>query len=418
MSGTPTVRLLRSPPRIHYTHTTHAVNTTAPSGVTAALIVDLFPRAFPVCVASSPALVSMGKRARSAHRAESRASTRPTKSTTASRKSRDASIDERMDAITAQSKYSQPRVTRVTRGRRAADEEDVPEDDIDRFHRQRDFVPLDPRADQNERDEDEDDLAHSRVLDLPDREEEEEEEEDEEEGEGEEDEVDDDGAFRPIPVDDLLDEDDTARRERSLAAERRTTTAWGRQKRAYYSADTVDFELESDEEIAAAEEEEATRMRQETLAQRKPADYTLGELLLLPRPSVSQSAVLPSAAASFSSLLDVEGGGDEGVVERVERVDDLSEEEKLRLMVQRVPEVLGLLEDLKARMEEVREVKSRQKGKRTGLQGEWLRTAELVLLMYASSGLMFLLLKGEGKAMQTHPINQQLVAHSSNTHHR
>ena len=269
----------------------------------------------------------MGKRARSAHRAASYASARPAASTAASRQSRDASIDERMAAITAQSKYSQPRITRVPKGRRAAEaDDDVAEDDIDRFHSQRDFIALDPRHDADERDEDEEELANSRVLDLPDRDEEDEEAEQEEEPEGaeveegEEEEVDDDDgadAFRPVPVDDLLDVDDNERRERSLAAERRLTTAWGRQKKLYYSADTVDFELESDEDIALAEEEEATRIRQETLAHRKPSDYTLAELLLLPRPSISQPTPPPSASAPFSALLDDEmGGSDDGVTER------------------------------------------------------------------------------------------------------
>ena len=325
-----------------------------------------------------------------------------------------------MDAITAQSKYSQPRITRVqpgsrangrggSRGRALMADDDVPEDEIDQFHRQRDFVHLDSRHDDDEVDEDEEELANARVLDLPDGEEEEAEEEGEDGDEAEDDEEGGgaDDAFAPLPLDDLLGEDDNECRERALAAERRLTTSWGRNKRLYYSADTVDFDLESDEDVARAEEEEATRMMKETLQQRLPSDYTLGELLLIKMPQPSASATSPASLTMVGEGLE----DGEGKVERVERVDGMSEEEKMELMVDRSPEVLGLLEDIKAQVTEVDLCRRKAERAKAGEAKEWMATVDAVLSMYCSSALVFLTMKGEGKQMQAHPINQQLVSH-------
>ena len=283
----------------------------------------------------------------------------------------------------------------------------MPEDEIDQFHRQRDFVALDSSRDDEDVDEDEEELANSRVLDIPDGADEEAEDEEEgEEGDDAEDGVVD--AFAPLPLDDLLGEDDQQRRERSLAAERRLTTSWGRNRRLYYSADTVDWELESDEDVARAEEEEATRMAQETLQQRLPSDYTLGELLL-----VNKVHPAPAApAASSVTLVGEDVDEDEGEAERVEKIDGLSEEEKMELLVSRSPEVLGLLEDIRAQVAEARICRRRVAVAKGEEAKEWMRAVETVLSMYCSCALVFLAMKGEGRQVQTHPINQQLVSHS------
>ena len=372
----------------------------------------------------------MGKRARSAYRAADKASSRQAASTAESRQQRDKSIDATMDAVTAQSKYSKPRVTRVQAGGRAvkrarggpaaAETEEAAEDEIDQFHRQRDFIPLDSRHDDDERDEDEEELANARVLDLPDHDEEDEDEDQDDQGDEEDDGTDDDDdAFAPLPLDDLLDEDDIERRARSLAAEERLTTGWGRSKRLYYSADTVDFELESDEEAAVAEEREAERMMKETLQQRRPQDYTLAELLALRAtkapPSTTSRPPPSSASTSIRSLLDDDLAAVDGHVEEVDRADDLSEEERLQLLQQRAPEVLGLLEDMRTKAEEVEQVRrglaGRTKtsgGRRPG--GAWMKSAEVALSMYCSCALLFLAMKAEGAALHAHPINQQLVS--------
>eukprot|EP00456_Euglypha_rotunda_P007941 TRINITY_DN11476_c0_g1_i6.p2 TRINITY_DN11476_c0_g1~~TRINITY_DN11476_c0_g1_i6.p2 ORF type:complete len:163 (-),score=52.59 TRINITY_DN11476_c0_g1_i6:13-501(-) len=48
---------------------------------------------------------------------------------------------------------------------------------------------------------------------------------------------------------------------------------WGKKKREYYDADTKDFEIESDEEIALAEERESKRLQEERAKELDAGDF-------------------------------------------------------------------------------------------------------------------------------------------------
>ena len=187
----------------------------------------------------------MGKRARAAFRAadQKAAASKRRPTTAASRRQHDNDVDARMDAVTAEQKRSQPRVTRVdkesktARGRRQReDDEEEAHDEVDAFMQQRDRIALD--ADDDERDDEmeDEDEGNARILDLPDDEEaEDEDDEQEDEEELDEDELyaeEPEDAFRPLPVDDILGEDDEQRRQRSLREEERLTTAWGKEQAA------------------------------------------------------------------------------------------------------------------------------------------------------------------------------------------
>ena len=334
-----------------------------------------------------------------------------------------------MDAITAEHKRSQPRFTRVGRGQSAADSEEAG-DEVDAFMQQRDRIALNPEDDEREDDVDDDDDRSARVLDLPDDEEAEEEEDDESEDEEEldEDELyadEPEDAFRPLPVDDILGEDEEQRRQRSLREEERLTTAWGNNKRLYYSADTADFELESDDEVAKEEEEEADRLMKKQLAQRSESDYTLAELMALNTTATAAGADRAGGQAKTGkgkrgktdvvSLFD-ELGEEDGTqqVEQVERVDTMSEREKLTAITARAPELVGLMEEMTERVAEVEE--ERRKPLAAGLSDEererWTKCAqalELALTMYVSAGVMYLTLRADGRQLDFHPITKQLM---------
>jgi len=342
-----------------------------------------------------------------------------------------------MDAITAEHKRSQPRVTRVgkedkagRRKRQRAEDEEEAGDEVDAFMQQRDRISLNPEDDDREEDMDDQDDRNARVLDLPD-EEAAEDEDDDEEDDGEE--LDEDelyaeepeDAFRPLSVDDILGEDDEQRRQRSLREEERLTTAWGRNKRLYYSADTAEFELESDEEVAKEEEQEADRLMKKQLAQRSESDYTLAELMALnaATPTAGTEAAAGGARkgkgkqvkSDVVSLFD-ELGEEDGTqqVEQVERVDAMSEREKLKAITARAPELVGLMEEMKERVAEVEEERQRpldagvdkvERERRT----KCMEALELALTMYVSAGVMYLALRAEGRQLDSHPINQQLM---------
>jgi U3 small nucleolar RNA-associated protein 3 len=60
--------------------------------------------------------------------------------------------------------------------------------------------------------------------------------------------------------------------------EEKEKTAWGKGKRIYYSADNVEYELQSSDEEAPAEEEaEALRLQKEMAASLRPEDYDVSD---------------------------------------------------------------------------------------------------------------------------------------------
>ena len=384
----------------------------------------------------------MGKRARAAFRAADKKAAaskrRPTNA--ASRRQLDNDVDARMDAVTAEHKRSQPRITRVDRegsaGRRSrqrAEDEEEAGDEVDAFMQQRDRIALNPDEDDREDEMNDEDDRTARVLDLPDDEEEAEQDEGDEEAEEEDgEELGDDelyaetpeDAFRPLPVDDILGENDEQRRQRSLREEERLTTAWGRNKRLYYSADTAEFELESDDEVAKEEEQEADRLMKRQLAQRRESDYTLAELMSLnAATSVGADSAISGARrgkgkqvkSDVVSLFD-ELGKEDGAqqVEQVERMDAMSEREKLKAITARAPELVGLMEEMKERVEEVeaerrKPLNADMSDEERERRAKCMEALELALMMYMSAGVMYLALRAEGRPLDSHPISQQLV---------
>ena len=383
----------------------------------------------------------MGKRARAAHRAAAEAETASSRRTSsAALHERDAAIDARLEAINSQRKYSQARVTRLPKGSNLrqlqdAEEEEELRDEVDDFLLQRDRVAISGRDDEQDAEDDDDDAAAGgdNVLDLPDEEEMEEEDEEEDDGDDEED---DGAAFAPLSLDGIVGESEQERHDRSLAEEQRLSTAWGSNRRLYYSADTVDYALDSDQEAAMEEEQEARRIISKTLAERTADDYTLGELLAVraqqgktaEQQQADKSAPQQKtrkASAELGSLF-AELGEDEAAedgkvedVEEVERMAGLSEAERLQLLVTRSPELPGLLRDVQDSLQRVaalrRQVNAskRNKHSRGGARGDWMRKTEVALLVYCSTAMLFLAMKAEDRRISQHPVNLQIVSWAS-----
>ncbi|CAM8939353.1 unnamed protein product [Rhodiola kirilowii] len=125
------------------------------------------------------------------------------------------------------------------------------DDEIDAFHKQRDFIPMDVNGDDGDS---EDDVVP--VFDNKDLNGEEDEEEDDDE-----DDYYDAGLAAKIAkqqrflrqriggVEDEMHDDDEDEDEK--------TVGWGRNKNIYYNADNVDYEIQSDDEELLEEEEQA-----------------------------------------------------------------------------------------------------------------------------------------------------------------
>ena len=183
--------------------------------------------------------------------------------------------------------------------------------------------------------------------------------------------------------------------------------------------------MESDDEVAKEEEAEADRLMRKQLAQRSESDYTLAELMALNAATPTDGSEVAGGGgrrgkgkqvkSDVVTLFD-ELGEEDGTqqVEQVERVDAMSEREKLKAITARAPELVGLMEEMNERVAEVEEERKQpldaglsevERERRT----KCMQALELALTMYVSAGVMYLSLRAEGRQLDSHPINQQLV---------
>ncbi|KAF8059680.1 hypothetical protein HT031_005088 [Scenedesmus sp. PABB004] len=179
---------------------------------------------------------------------------------------------------------------------------------------------------------------------------------------------------------------------------------WGANKRAYYQDGDAEG---SDEEAAAAEEEEVRRLQAQALEGAADDDYAL-----------------PGAAAPGTRRRGAGGAAEQqqqqqpgGVaVEAVEKdLASLTAEQQLAVVMADAPELLSLLEELKACLAEVRgrvgpllrEVGGGGLATAAGLS--YLEAKHLLLLQYAMCIVAYLMLKAEGRPVQDHPVIGRLV---------
>lgn len=257
-------------------------------------------------------------------------------------------------------------------------------DDVEKFHRSKDKILLDPSKENEESDLEEDE--EEEVLALADS--------DESDEESEENNIDDDNdgfGDEDGPLEASTDEEDP---DDGLPNEK----AWGKHKKDFYDADIDDDDIEaSDEEaeIAAAEEEKEAMVLQKRMADKLDVD----------------------------DFYNVEGEiGDNDFEKKqetavVKDLSKLSQREKLEILVKESPELLPILNECRERLAEVKQrfhplmllVKK-------GLLGSkeitlYVQTKHQVLLNYLTNMSFYLALKASKDNVKGHPVVDVLFQH-------
>ncbi|KAK6289330.1 hypothetical protein POUND7_000871 [Theobroma cacao] len=293
------------------------------------------------------------------------------------------------------------------------DPEDV-NDEIDIFHKQRDVVPLDINGDAGDSDEDDE---HP-VFDLQDIDDEEEEEEEEED----DDDIDDAQVSKFAAKiarqhkllrakfggveDEMNDEDDDE-------DEKEEKAPWGGIKSRYYGGDNRDFELHSsDDEAPMEEEDEVKEIQKERAKNLSIEDFGLEDAS---EDENNRELTLEEISAKGKggklSLLSEEALDVLATFEEVKKdLNALSKEEQMDVVHSSAPELVGLLSELDAALEELESkvnplLRKAKKGK-IFLEGgmRYLEVKQILLLAYCQAITFYLLLKSEGHPVRDHPV--------------
>lgn len=224
--------------------------------------------------------------------------------------------------------------------------------------------------------------------------------------------------------DDLSSEDDfqveSEDEEAKVAAiekENKLLTAWGKKKSAFYDHDQ---DVEIDDEAAAAEEEEARRLQALQTAELDEDDIAFGYSVIAAKKGMlatSDSSEKGADAKTKSKKVD-KGRA----VQKIDRdTTQLSKTEKLEILLKDAPELIGLVEEMKEKMNEVKQFitpildayrnktlpHAANEAERAGLS--YLEVKHQLLLAYITNVSFYLLLRAEGKSVKDHPVISQLV---------
>ncbi|KAL0392461.1 UNVERIFIED_CONTAM: Something about silencing protein 10 [Sesamum radiatum] len=296
-----------------------------------------------------------------------------------------------------------------------SDHEDMMNDEIDVFHKNRDVVPLDMNEDMEESDED----AEQPVFDFEDG-------KDEDEDDEEEDIDDDDKPPKGLAAkivrtqkylrakfggvdDEMLDDADEEEEERVV---------WGRKKDVLYGAD-VDYEPQSsDDEDAAEEEAEVLKLQSEKAKVLSMEDFGLEDASQdeTDREPTFEEILDHGKSTSKSSLdkgIKYEDGLTYEIVEK--DLNSLTKEEQMDIVYSSAPELIGLLSELNDALEQlenkvdplVDKIRERESTKKSGMH--YLEVKQLLLQTFCQAITFYLLLKSEGQPVRDHPVVSRLV---------
>uniref|UniRef100_A0A7N0UL01 Sas10 C-terminal domain-containing protein n=1 Tax=Kalanchoe fedtschenkoi TaxID=63787 RepID=A0A7N0UL01_KALFE len=287
-------------------------------------------------------------------------------------------------------------------------EEKDMDDEIDAFHKQRDFVPMDVNGDAE--DSDSDDVVP--VFDNKDLNEE------DDDDDGDEDDHYDPGLAAKIArqqrflrqriggvEDDMHDDDEDEDGKR---------IGWGRNKNIYYSADNVDYEIQSDDEELPEEEERAVlELQKERAKQLTMEDFGLED-------SDEDDSDLEPTLEERSKNKDVKskrdpGGAVDMTLEAPRDLSSLPPEEQMDAVNSAAPELVGLLSELNdARLELendvnplLKKVKLNESATKGGMH--YLEVKQALLLSYCQAITLYLLLKSEGQSTHDHPVMDRIA---------
>ncbi|XVF06882.1 hypothetical protein REPUB_Repub06bG0089600 [Reevesia pubescens] len=302
--------------------------------------------------------------------------------------------------------------TRNPKRRHRDDDPENVDDEIDVFHKQRDVVPLDINGDIGDSDEDDE---HP-VFDLQDI------------NDDEDDDIDDAQVSKFAAKiarqhkllrakfggveDEMQDEEDDGEDEKEEMA------PWGGIKSRYYGGDNRDFELHSSDDEAPMEEEDEVKEIQKERAKNlsiedfgledASEDETNGELTL--------EEISAKEKGGKLSLVSEETVDDLATFEEVKKdINALSKEEQMDAVHSSAPELIGLLSELNAALEEL-EIKinpllRKAKEGKFFLEGgmRYLEVKQILLLAYCQAINFYLLLKSEGQPVRDHPVLGRIV---------
>ncbi|TYI33812.1 hypothetical protein ES332_A04G160400v1 [Gossypium tomentosum] len=291
------------------------------------------------------------------------------------------------------------------------------DDEIDVFHKQRDVVPL--NMDGDFRDSDDEDDEHP-VFDLQDT--------DDDDDEGDDDDIDDAQvskfAAKIARQHKFLRakfggaEDEMHEEEEDDEDDKEEMGQWGGIKSRYYGGDNRDFELHSsDDETPREEEEEVKEIQKERAKNLSIEDFGLEdasddetnrELTLEEMSSKGKGGKL--------SLASEEPVDDVATFEEVKKdLNALSKEEQMDVVHSSAPELIGLLSELNAALEEleskVNPLLRKAKEGKILLEGgmRYLEVKQILLLAYCQAITFYLLLKSEGQPVRGHPVLGRIV---------
>lgn len=299
------------------------------------------------------------------------------------------------------------------------------DDEIDAFHKQREMIPLDI----NKESEDSDDDVEEPVFDLEgyqngdgdnDSDDDDEKNEDEDMGDESFADVEDKGFTAKIARqakylkekfggEDEMSDDDEQYEERKVA--------WGKKKNLYYSADNVDYELQSsDEDLPKEEEAEVLKLQREKAKTLAMEDFGLeasdfeendfdGEKTFQ---DLGRKKVTPKPDAENVDLTI------DDYKERKKDFRALSKAEQMDFVYSSAPELVSLLSELNMTIDQLRKVKPlSHKELREGkdqLKGmDYFELKHVLLLTYCQAITFYLLLKTEGHPVRDHPVIGRLV---------
>jgi U3 small nucleolar RNA-associated protein 3 len=225
--------------------------------------------------------------------------------------------------------------------------------------------------------------------------------------------------------DDDEDDDDDSDDDEEDQAIKSMTSQWGKNKKAFHGADVTELELDDDEnEQAKLEEQAALELQSSQLGQMEEDDFDddldddsedeedgkkgKGR-------SKSQDDGLLEAMNDDLSDIQFSKSGSVAVEKVSKKLTHLSKDEKLEIVMTDAPELIGLLEEFKDKIKEMREgvkpiienVQAKQSMTNKGLS--FLEIKHQLLLSYCINISFYLLLKSQGKPVRDHPVMVQLL---------
>ena len=176
---------------------------------------------------------------------------------------------------------------------------------------------------------------------------------------------------------------------------------WGKKKDAYYDADNADYELDSDDDDARLEEEEALRIQTARATSMSDADFGLDELVA----ESAQSVAGDKLAAELDAVLSGQAS---------KKFSDMSPAEKRQLVLADAPELISLLDELKQRSKECNEVllPALDKAKSSNITSaglSYLEAKTQLMLSYCANIIVYLMLKADGRSVTDHPVMRKLL---------